>query len=84
MYKWSVFCIREVLPNGEVLLKSLLTGSVVMLPSVVLSAIDCWINDLSQDKPEGVNDLMGENALIVSREIDEWNEWCNNTMSISL
>ena len=77
MYKWSVFCIREVLPNGEVLLKSLLTGSVVMLPSVVLSAIDCWINDLSQDKPEGVNDLMGENALIVSREIDEWNEWCN-------
>src|SRR3989338_2846814 len=75
MYTWSVFCIREILPDGEVLLKNLFTGSVVMLPLDVLEAIDAWLRGHSLSKPEGTDVLTGENAFIVPKEINEWDEW---------
>ncbi|MEI6191279.1 MAG: radical SAM protein [bacterium] len=80
-YKWSIFVVRYPIAGSKIILKSFLTGSVVMLTKSLVATIDKW---LKGDKQTVVVDqkirsvLLGENGFIVPVEKNEFSEYRNS------
>lgn len=75
-YHWSNFNLRLPTKQG-ILIKSILTGTVVCFDEYTVTSIEKWMNDpRSVAQPECVSSLLEENsALIVNDDYDECAEW---------
>lgn len=75
-YVWSNFCIRIQMKDGNIILKSTLTSSVVQMSEQREKFLDQWIkNPVGEQPPEIAQLLDRDVALLITSEYNEYAGW---------
>lgn len=75
MYKISDFCLKVFITDG-VILKSNRTGAIIKLNMCLYEELLFWLKNQENAEPPGwVDDLAGDNGILVSCSDDEYEEW---------
>lgn len=74
-YKWSIYCLYQPV-HGNIVIKSLRTGAVVKVSKKTFYNIEKWLQGSESSLPyEIVDNLRGENAIIVPEKFNELEDY---------
>lgn len=81
MYKMSAFTIAAAIA-GSIILKNTKTGAVVVLTDDQHQHLQEWLKSQTEQSPDFIQDLLGQNEILVKADFDEFTNWKHELLSV--